>query len=267
MKSLSLNITRYQPGSHQPAHAHDALHLSLVLHGGLAESIGGHTEPMGPMSVVSKDPGVTHANRWGEQGALIARLSIAGHGLGDVADRTIHHAWSWQRDVAVAAPFLRIVSRARTTDSMVSPDDADLPDLIAALTARRGGELRSDPPAWLREVVALMRDGWHPGLSVGDVARQAGVHPVYLARCMKRWYRTSVGDELRRIRLRHAARGLANLAVSVAQIAHENGFADESHLCRSLSDATSFTPLRLRKVVSHAAALARPAGGLGPVGR
>lgn len=258
MQALSLQITRYPSGLHQPPHAHDELHLSLVLRGAVAECIGGRTELLGSMSVVSKDPGVVHANAWGNDGAVLARLSITGQGLRDLAhDPRVHKVWTWIHDIAVAAPFLRLVSRARTADSTVSPDDTEASDLVAALAWGRDPRGRGAPPAWLRDAVALVREGWRPGLSVADVARHAGVHPVYLARCMRRWYGTSAGSELRRMRLRQAVRGLADASRSVSRVAHETGFADEPHLCRSLRGASTFTPGRLRAVVRSASALAR----------
>ncbi len=48
MNSLSLHITRYPSRLQQAPHAHDELHLSLVLSGALAESVGGRTVAVGP---------------------------------------------------------------------------------------------------------------------------------------------------------------------------------------------------------------------------
>lgn len=262
MSPLSLHITRYPSGLRQPPHAHDELHLTLVLSGGLAEFVGRRSAVLGPMSVLSKDPGVVHADAWGGEGAVLARLSVTGQGLSDIAgDPRVDQGWTWAHDLTIATPFLRLVGRARIADSIVPADDTDVLDLVAALASRRDQRPpgRSEPPLWLRDAVGLMRDGWRPGLTVQDVARYAGVHAVYLARCMRRWYGTSVGDELRRVRLRHAVRSLANAARSVSRVAHESGFADEPHLCRSLRDASSLTPRHLRRLVHAASALARPA--------
>jgi len=258
MPLLTLHIARYPSGLNQPPHAHDALHLSLVLQGAVIESIAGESRVVGPMSVVSKDPGVVHADRWGESGAVMARLSITGQGLKDLAgDGRFDRTWSWTEDMQVAAPFLRLVSRARVSDSGLPSDDTDVADLVGALTRGDEGPGRGEPPAWLREAMALIREGWRPGLSVADVARHAGVHPVYLARSVRRWYGTSVGAELRRMRMRQATERLANGARPVSQVAHETGFADEPHLCRSLREASSFTPRHFRQVVRSATSLAR----------
>jgi AraC family transcriptional regulator len=230
-------------------HSHDELHLSLVLRGSLSESVGSGTESAGPLSIVSKDPGVQHANAFGAEGAMLARLSVKGLGLRDLADEPRRsRVWTWVHDVAIAAPFLALVQRNRARAGHVMADDTDVADLVAAMTSRPV-VTQGEPPAWLREAVAGMREGWRPRLTVADVARDAGVHAVYLARCMRRWYGTTIGAELRRLRLRHAVRALSSPGRSVSQVAHECGFADEPHLCRTLRSAAAITPRRLRAVM------------------
>src|SRR5262249_15470783 len=60
--ALTLKIVRYRSGMRQAPHAHDELHLSIVLRGTVSETVAGRTEVLGPLSLVSKDPGVEHAN-------------------------------------------------------------------------------------------------------------------------------------------------------------------------------------------------------------
>jgi AraC family transcriptional regulator len=86
-------------------------------------------------------------------------------------------------------------------------------------------------------------------MQVADVARRAGVHPVYLARCVRRWYRTGVAEELRRLRVRSAAAGLAESSRTVSDLAHDNGFADEAHLCRTFRRATGIPPGAFRSLL------------------
>ncbi len=266
---LTLHLVRYRSGMRQAPHAHDELHVSIVLRGTVSESIAGCGEILGPLSVVSKDPGVKHADAWGDGGAVLARLSIAQSGLCDLAggSRTVP-PWCWSHEPRVAGPFLRLVHRARGADTPIEHDDADVTDLVAAITTRPGEDFPAGtPPAWLHETVEFMRDNWHQKLGVGDVARHAGVHPVYLARCLRNWYGTTAGAALRSLRLRATANSLVATTVSVSRVAHANGFADEPHLCRSLRAATSFTPRRLRRVVRHAEVLARdwqPEGSAAP---
>ncbi len=257
---LTLHLSEYRAAVRQPPHWHGELHLSMVLHGGFIESACGDRATLRSLDIVSKDPGLTHADEWSTEGAVVARLSIRDRGLSDLSDRRAPQPWTRSQDVSAAAPFLRLVSRARSCRMDVSTDDADVSDLVAALTARRAEVPSGQPPAWLREVAALITEGWHPGITVREVANHTGVHPVYLARCVRRWYGVSVGDTLRAVRLRHAVGALGATEEPVSRVAHASGFSDEPHLSRSIRRVAGVTPANLRNVLHTARRLARPAG-------
>jgi AraC family transcriptional regulator len=249
--SLTFNADAYRGGMRQRPHSHDELHLSLVLRGHVTESVGGKTEYAGALAVVAKDAGVVHANDFGTSGAHLARLSLAGGTIGSLIDDPARsQEWHWTHEARVARPFLRLVRRARGSTPIFEADDTDLADLLAALTARSAAPTRGQPPVWLAETVARLREEWSPTTCVADVARWAGVHPVYLARVMRRWYGTSVGEELRRLRLRAAVAALGFRATTVSEIAHQYRFADEPHLCRSLQASIGLTPGTYRALVN-----------------
>jgi AraC-like DNA-binding protein len=86
-------------------------------------------------------------------------------------------------------------------------------------------------------------------MSVRDIAARAGVHPVYLARCVRRWYGVGVAEEMRRARVRAAASELLIGRRTVCFVAHRYGYSDESHLCREFRDSLGITPRRYRILV------------------
>ena len=255
-KSLRFELSAYRPDQHHRPHAHAELQISLVLRGGLCESVAGRVECGGPLSVVVKDPGLVHADDYRHDGALIARLSSPATELRDLVEHPGRAgAWRWTHDPAVATPFLRLIVRGTNGEHSFPTDDGDVLDLLAAHSARAARAPSGAPPAWLRTVIAAIDFAWFPALRSRDLARSAGVHPVYLARCVRRWYGVSLGDLLRRARLRHAARAVAAGATTVSAVAHAHGFSDEAHLCRAFAQATGFAPGRFRRLVQACAAL------------
>jgi len=243
-----MDARSYPPDEYQPPHRDWGLQISLVMRGAVAETVGRATEYGGALSIVVKDPGVTHADRFGPEGADIVRL-LGRQAFADLLDDPARaKAWTWVHDPRAAAPLLRLLSRnTDAASSLVAADDHDVVDLVALLTARAARTM--SPPQWLDRTMEMMREEWHPSLTVADVARTAGVHPVYLARCVRRWYGVGVGDELRRLRLSAAARALGVGGETVSHVAHRSGFADEPHLCREFSRATGMTPGRFRRLV------------------
>ncbi len=249
--TLTLHTDGYRPGTRHRPHQHDELHLSLVLSGWVAETVGRDTEWAQPLSVVAKDAGVRHANDFGPGGARLARLTLeSGTIAALVEDPARADAWRWVRSASVARPYLNLVRRSQGGTCTVDADDPDMLDLLAGMTARRATTTRGSSPAWLTQVMEELRKQWHPGMSVRDVARRAGVHPVYFARCVRRWFGTGVAEELRRLRMQSAAAALATSDDTVCCIAHAHGFADEAHLCREFRCATGTTPGRYRSLVA-----------------
>jgi AraC family transcriptional regulator len=250
--TLAFQSDAYRAGARHRPHAHDDLHFSLVLSGRVAEVVGGVTEYAGALSVVAKDPGVVHANDFGARGARLARLTLAAGSLGTLIDDPSRApAWRWTHDPLVAAPFLRLVRRVDGSEASFTANDPDLLDLLAAFTARTGKVAQGTPPAWLATVMAEVREAWSPRLTVPALAARAGVHPVYLARCVRRWFQTGLGEELRRQRLRAAAAGITESRRTISDVAHAGGYADEPHFNREFRAVVGVTPGWYRKLLGR----------------
>jgi AraC family transcriptional regulator len=102
----------------------------------------------------------------------------------------------------------------------------------------------ADTPRWLPRALDFLHARFRDAVSLRDVALEAGVHPVYLARIFRRRHGCNVSEYLRTLRLAEAAR-LVVQGAPLALAAHAAGFADQAHLCRSCSRAVGFSPKRL----------------------
>ena len=248
--TLAFRLDDYPTAHKQPPHRHDDLHLSLVLRGTLSETVGGETVLAAPLSVVVKAPDLVHANCWGEAGARLARLSLPQATLAALCEHPGRDvAWRWSHDAQVARPFLQLLHRHQQLGmTRVEPTDTDLGDLVAVLTARPTHDISGPAPRWLQEVVQRVHDDWHPLLDGHQLAAEAGVHPVYLARCVRRWYGVSLGSLLRHERLRRTAATLTASRMRGALVAQHCGYADEAHMSREVKAALGLSPRALRAV-------------------
>ncbi|HMB89928.1 MAG TPA: helix-turn-helix transcriptional regulator, partial [Rhodothermales bacterium] len=75
------------------------------------------------------------------------------------------------------------------------------------------------------------------------------MHPVHLTRVFRTYYRVSIGTFLRRLRLDWAASQLATAPDSLADIALQAGFADQSHFTRAFKKYTGVTPGHYRRAL------------------
>jgi AraC family transcriptional regulator len=101
-------------------------------------------------------------------------------------------------------------------------------------------------PRWLAEARSLVHDQYREQLRVADVAKAVGVHPVHLARAFRRQYGIPIGTYARGLRVDWAAGRLRNCDDSIAQIALDAGFFDQSHFTRTFKRQFGATPLAYR---------------------
>lgn len=247
---LRFHASVYEGNLRQAAHAHDQLQISLVLSGRVRESVRGAVSTAGALSIVVKDSGVVHDDQFGPERVTIAQLSLTGGSLRDISDAAGRApVWFWSHTATLARPLLRIVTRAGLGASSFASDDTDVIDLLAMITARQARAVRGAPPRWLADAVEELHETWTAGTRVSDVAARIGVHPVYLARCFRRWYGHGVSDELRLLRQRAVMDAMITGAATLSTIAHDAGYADEAHLNREFRSTCGTTPGRFRRAL------------------
>jgi AraC family transcriptional regulator len=104
-------------------------------------------------------------------------------------------------------------------------------------------------PQWLERVRNILEQRFAEPCKLSEIAAEAGVHPVHLAREFRKYYGTSVGEYLRRVRIEYACRELMGSNAAVTNIAIAAGFADQSHFSRTFKRFCGTTPGRYRASV------------------
>lgn len=104
-------------------------------------------------------------------------------------------------------------------------------------------------PLWLERVKNIIEQRFAEPYKLSEIAAEAGVHPVHLAREFRKHYGSSVGEYLRKVRIEYACRELMGSNVAVANIASAAGFADQSHFSRTFKRFCGMTPGRYRASV------------------
>lgn len=107
--------------------------------------------------------------------------------------------------------------------------------------------MRSQRPPWLEQALHVVHARASCAVSLRAVAQCAGVHPNSLARAFREHLGSSLGEYVRKLRIDEAAEKLLRTPLSIADIAIETGFADQSHLTRLFHRATGMTPAQYRE--------------------
>ncbi len=130
-------------------------------------------------------------------------------------------------------------------------------ELLAGLLPR--GKNRNKP-SWLARVLEWTRSEHPRKLSVSEMARQVHLHPVYLSRAFRDHVGRTVSRCLLEARLRHAMTRLADPEVSLAEVALDSGFSDQSHFTRVFKRETGMTPGVYRPARNSRTSSARSSG-------
>jgi AraC family transcriptional regulator len=116
-----------------------------------------------------------------------------------------------------------------------------------AMMMRHAKRERSGIPAWVKKAREILNDSDPDELSLQQLSRETGIHPVHLSREFPKYFNAGFGDYIRNIRIGKAAEHLTNSDLSIAAIAYHCGFADQSHLTRCFKSVHGLTPLKYRK--------------------
>ena len=232
------------------AHTHDEAHLLVLHRGAYRSSARGMPEVCHEPVVILNPPGTHHRDCFDT--------------LDDARFLTISLAPACWASVATALPMpgeavrlsaLALPAAYRAWQGLLAGDDAGVLDVEAevhALLQRAAGDHHRPSAeagaAWLLRARQRLDDapGEVPGIA--ELAREAGLHPVYFARAFRRACGLAPGEYLRRRRLELAVGGLCAGAASLAELALECGYADQSHMANALRQATGTSPRALRRL-------------------
>jgi AraC family transcriptional regulator len=125
----------------------------------------------------------------------------------------------------------------------------DLLIRVFGLMAPASGRSSAQPPAWVHKVRQALHEIPQHELSYALLTGIAGVHPVHLSRDFPKYFHTSVGDYLRKIRLEKALGLLAGTSMAATEIAYDCGFSDQSHFIRAFRQVMGMTPASYKKLI------------------
>jgi AraC family transcriptional regulator len=233
---FSAILTYYPPGLLQPPHKHGASQLSFLLAGSLWETANGCDVELDTAHVCRKPGGTVHSNRFGKNGALLLSFHFK---CEEAAERTLSgRSWAWSR--LTAGQLFAAVAASRKGGE---PDE-----LWDQLATGEEAKARGFPPDWLRW--AKSRIEAYPALaSIGDLATEAGVHRVHLSREFARYFGTSPSTFRLREMSGHALNRIMH-KIPPALAAQEAGFADQSHMLRTVKRMVGFAPGRIAGLLS-----------------
>ncbi len=235
------------PGIRLRAHEHPSVHVCVVLGGGFVEREADGWLDVGP-GTLRVSGAARHDIDFGPAGArclvLEAEPGPATSALAALPRARFLPADGW---------LARIIRRIEAADPADPASTVVLDGLSSELLAqveRRLGGRDTPPPPWLERVRELVEDR-RGNVAVAELAREAEVHRVQLARQFRTHFGVPVTEYARRVRIETAQRLLVSTDTPLAQVAARAGFADQAHLTRVLRATLGATPGSIRRSALH----------------
>jgi AraC family transcriptional regulator len=232
----TLSADRFVPG-----HVHANPYLSLHLLGGYREDgDAGEAIICGPAAMFFP-AGSAHEMKAGPQGLATVIIEFdyqrLRHAVGGAGEIRRSRRW-------IGGDIGRRASLLAQTWLSGAPDERRFAMTEAFLRSAFGAPPHSPAPRWLDELEAMIPAEGCP--HTDRLAQRLGVSRPWLARAYRRWRGEGLGEALRRRRVAAAAILLEGADPSLADVAAEAGFCDQSHMNRAFKRLVGRTPAAIR---------------------
>lgn len=242
-RGVVLSCLQHTAARKLPRHAHEAALFTMLLRGDYRERAGSRDLIYDPLTVVFHPPAHEHRDEIGAARSVIVGVEIA-RDLFAEYDLAIPQLA--RQSFAASRMLLALYTRAR--NGTLSPLDVESTVVELIGDAAKTPRIHEHAPPWLARVMEML-DALPSSVRVGDLAREANVHPVHFTRVFRRHAGVAPGEYLQQRRVRAALRILG--AQPLSEVALASGFADQSHLCRALRSAFGETPRALARILDH----------------
>jgi AraC family transcriptional regulator len=224
-----------------PQHAHQAGFVSLMLQGRYRETAGFLQLGYRPFSCVYHPPGMEHRDEVGAGGVTLLTLEFKPELL-DCVDFSAVHLRPII-DLSGSRPAWELMDLYRRIAARQGNDlDLESRAVALAFSIVRSSERVPRSLDSLRRACEYLHAHFAGNLTLAEVARAAGVHPVYLGQVFRQEFGETLGEYLNRVRVRAAAERLAGSELPLSAIALDLGFYDQSHFTRIFRQLTGATP-------------------------
>ncbi len=230
------------------SHAHELTMIGIVLKGSYTELIGGRSQECGPHSLQLLPAGENHVYRFGEADVRCLTIAIKPQRLEGIRqfsttlDRALHI-----HEGILSPLIMRLYKEFRLMDgASVLTIEGLILETLGDATRQNTRSMSLAQPLWLRQAKDFIHENATGGVSLIDAATFVGVHPTHLASMFRKFYGSSIGEYVRRVRLDYAVRELTQSDKPIAEIASAAGFYDQSHFTHAFKLHLRMTPTEFR---------------------
>ncbi len=241
--SYLLSIVNFQNSAPEDWHYHENTHLSLVLQGGSKESRKREDIQLTPGKIIFYNEGELHSNRYTSFPSkhLIVELKKGFHETNSL--NTKYFSKSSTANIDVYLNLLNIYNEL-CLDDIYSSETIN----FSFNQLLQSDKKSSYVPIWMNHLREIIEDRWDEFIPLKDLAAIFNVHPVTISKYFKKYYKCTLGDYMRKIKVEKAVFFLLNTNMSISEISDVCGFTDQSHMIKVFKLYIGFLPNHFRSI-------------------
>jgi AraC family transcriptional regulator len=251
LPSVELSERIYPARFHTPKHSHKQALFCYVMEGEYTEEYSGKTRECRSSTLLFHPPDELHAEYFHDSGGRSFLIEIEPDWLQRIRDQVKladNSANFYGGTIELLAKKLyKEFVRMDDVSSIVI--EGLLLEMLGEASRHSRHRVTNQPPRWLQQAREMLQERFAENLTLSEVARAAGVHPVHLAQMFNKTYHCTVGDYMRRLRIEYACHELATSEKPIVDIALAAGFCDQSHFTRTFKRSTGVAPSQYRETL------------------
>lgn len=238
-----VSVVNYTKPVSEEWHSHEDIHLSLILQGGNLESRKKEDRQVTPGKIMAYNQGEIHRNRFTAFPSKNLNLELKTEFF--VKNNLSFHQLNSSSTLQTEAylELIKIYKELHVDDVYTKESiKSSLTLLFTPLT------ISSYKPIWVDQLRDLIEDRYNEFISLKELSKILNVHPVTISKYFKKYYRGSLGDYMRKVKVQRALEYLFHTKMSLTEIAYASGFSDQSHMTRVFKMYLGFIPKEIRKI-------------------
>lgn len=251
MPGITLAIVQTQnSGNSIGWHYHENPHLTFILRGDVIEGTKKEVLHCSAGNLLFHGAFEPHYNRKLEGSATCLHIDFAQDYLNDFApQRNRLRGIFGIRNPGIKFSCYKLFSEAVISDDLSEPSIHGLSlEILWQLFVDE--EMASIPrPSWVGRLEEILRCSCSEKLPLEQLARELNIHPVHLSRSFSRYFRCTLGEYVRKLRVERSLAFMSRRSLSLTEVAVTCGFADQSHFTRSFKEIIGVTPSTYRKLL------------------
>lgn len=184
-------------------------------------------------------------------GASVAHRNVVGASGFEQIEIEFDPAWLGACALPSAEFVLRIggpcaaLARAIAAACQVRVSEVDFRAALRRLLSTAQRQRAAQAGAWIGDLTARLRAD--PSRRIGDLAHDVGRSPAWIGPAYRRWNGEGLQEAAARFRVERAALRLRESDQSLAAVAAEAGFCDQSHMNRTFRRILGRSPTAIRR--------------------